>query len=160
MSEWDNPGPGGGGGGILAAFSYAPAALATYAAGAGLTALVWPDTTPMRVGPFEVPPSELVLVQFVALVDAEGGNTTLGFGLLNHAGGAQIGKTRETTAISAPVTVVVPFLLSAADGLVAGEELTLDLAVGATAGGSVYAMGHVGAVSAADAGPALLVVSS
>lgn len=148
-------GGGGGGTGIIATVQYAPASLATYTpAGASLAAL---DTTNLTVS-FTVPASAAVVVRFAAVMASDG---SLGVGLLNHSGGAQLGYTINNAAsnTSAASEVNLAWYLT---GLSSGATLGIDIAAGHAGLGAshIYAEGKTGPSSTADAGPALIVVES
>ncbi len=139
----------------LAVVQYGPVALGTYSVTntGGLTAL---DTTNLTAS-FEVPSSGAVVVRFSASMNGSGSNI-IGFGILNHSGGAQIGSTIDNVSGSGGV------LRQTAEWLLTGLSpglLGIDIAAGVNSGTfSVYAMGHTGAVNSSKVGPALIVVEA
>lgn len=138
---------------LLAVAQYAPGTLSTYSvSSSALTAL---DTTNLTVS-FTVPASTNVVVKFSAVM-APAASGVLGLGLLNHSGGAQLGKTLSTAMSGgAPAgQVTAAWYLT---GLSAGT-LGIDIAAGSSAGtANVYAQGATGAVNGSNAGPAVLTV--
>jgi hypothetical protein len=140
--------------GILAVAQYAPASLATYnVTAAALTAL---DTTNLTVT-FTVPDSGAVVVEFQAVMAGPTGHV-LALGLLNHTGGAQLGKT-YSTVLSGGAAAAVKTVRWYLTGLTAGASLGIDIAGSVVGGtGKVFAQGATGGANDTAAGPATIVV--
>lgn len=150
---------GAGVGAVLAAVQYAPSTLSDYSVTTTGTPAAL-DTTNLTAS-FTVPPSGNVIVRFSASMKAA--NLDLGFALLNHSGGAQLGKTLSN--VMAPVTSAQVLRLACEwllTGQTPGATLGIDIAAGISAAGTahVYAMGHTGAVNDSKVGPALIVVQA
>jgi len=142
---------------LLTVVKYAPSSLATYnVTSATLTAL---DTTNLTAS-FTVPDSGKVLVTFSACMAAPASNN-LGFSLLNHSGGAQLGDTLSNVqSIDANARrMTIEWLLT---GLTPGATLGIDIAAGrATTGtANVYAQTQTGNVTSGGVGPALIIVQA
>ena len=147
-------------GGLIAVKQYAPASLASYSLStSAMTAL---DTTNLTVGPFTVPGSGNILVEVKAYcVVGTATNNPVGFGLLNHTGGAQVGQTvnawlNATSSAQGQPNASAFFYVT---GLTPGASLQLDFAacVGA-ASGTIFAQGYTGLVSNSKSGPIVIAV--
>lgn len=143
--------------GVIAVAQYAPASIATInITSASLAAL---DTTNLTVS-FTVPDSGAVVVEFEACM-AGLASHVLALGLLNHSGGAQLGKTFNTIVSGGDTTAQIKRVRWYLTGLTAGASLGIDIAGSVVAGtGRVFAQGVTGGANDSAAGPATIVVQA
>jgi hypothetical protein len=150
---------GSGKGSLLAITQYAPALIATYAF-SGITNLTAVDTANVTL-PFVVPPSGNVIVACNVFTWQQNLLGMYGIGLLNHAGGAQVGDTWQfgisgfvaANNFQPWLTVHPTFYLT---GLTPGP-LQVDLAAATTSGNfTLYAQAVTGGPNTAKASPLIM----
>jgi hypothetical protein len=120
------------------------------------------DGTNLTTAAFTVPASGKIRVELAAYCSCTAGvaNNAIGFGVLNHSGGAQLGNTfnvflRAPTTATDQILCVAQVLIS---GLTPAASLQVDFAACSVNTASVFAQGYTGLVSNGGSAPATIIV--